>query len=1130
MNTIRDAITQPLIFMLVVCLAILFFKNFSMENRERIQEQNGQYAREEAAKTARRVADHLTNASDLIDSYAYFLSTTYTSGKINDIALAKLQGNSTFGAVRFLDADGVSHTPDGVQDAIGGREVPLITPDGDSETFCVMDSPFFKQPVIVFSEPVRHDGKLIGSLRGIYLADRYLRKMLESNYFGEDADLYLCLPDGSIISGSGPRKYTGSVVKAMLEDGSISHASAEKANVLLKTGETGTFINEHDINLDDVCVMGVPGYNLAIVQIFPRKVTQRMLANADMAGIRLEIHLILLLAAYGAFLLIRTLIKKRRLEKENLEFGDMLKATNILFMGCYCKCDMATKTFRYLFGYNSLISKSMPLNGAYATYIDLMSVSLATEDERKNFKDFFEINNLIDQLTPRDVVTYECHFVYDGHDRWNNLMAVCIDRVDGKPLHVVFMRQDITELKERELENSKTISNFNRREQQYQLAITSNTVCNYEINLSENHVEKDIDCELGDKKISLQTLDLPHPCAASAFFEAWSKMVRPEDMVKFNARFNIGHLINKFEEGNKAVELDYWIKAPWGESYCLRQSLYMSKDDLSGDIMALVMVRDITKEVEERDAQTQALRDALMQAQHANKAKTTFLSNMSHDIRTPMNAIIGFATIAAGHLDNQAQVEDCLSKVLSSSNHLLNLINDILDMSRIESGNLQLKEHECNISEITHNLVNIIQPQVKAKQLQLFMDTHSITNEQIITDPLKINQIFINLLGNAVKYTPSGGAITFSIEQRPAFKHGYADYAFTVADTGMGMSEEFVRHIFDPFSRESSSTISGIQGTGLGMAITKNIVEIMNGTIEVESRKGEGSKFTVTLPLKLGTESASPEDMPELTGMRALVVDDDLNICDSVDKMLKKVGLRSEWTASGKEAIFKAKVAYQDGDPYRTFIIDWQMPHMNGVETARGIRKVVGEDAPIIILTAYEWSDIEDEAKEAGVMAFCSKPLFMSDLRNALMTTLRGPKQKDEEDWKKVDFFGKRVLIVDDVEMNREVTEFILSESGFDVELASDGTDAVEMVKNSPENYYDVILMDVQMPTMNGYEATRAIRQMDRKDVIKMPIIAMTANAMEEDKAEALQNGMNAHIAKPLDIKNFFEVLKNLFY
>ena len=670
---------------------------------------------------------------------------------------------------------------------------------------------------------------------------------------------------------------------------------------------------------------------------------------------------------------------------------------------------------------------------------------------------------------------------------------------------------------------------MNRKERQYRIAILTGALSNFECNLTRDLVEQDITCAMNGQQISmLSSVGLSVPCAASQCFEAWKQYVLPESMEEYARMVNVDYLKRQFEQGLAEVDVDYWgQRGKDGGQMCVRQSFIMTRDS-AGDLIAMVVSRDITEQVKKQREQTQALQDALMQAQHANQAKTTFLSNMSHDIRTPMNAIIGFATIAASHIENRDQVRDCLQKVLSSSNHLLSLINEILDMSRIESGKMQIHEQECNISELMHNLVNIIQPQVKAKQLDLFIDTFEVKNEDVIADPLKLNQIFINLMSNAVKYTPAGGTVTFRIIQSTTFRHGWGDYTFVIKDNGIGMSPEFVQHIFEPFERETTTTRSGIQGAGLGMAITKSIIDMMGGTITVESEPGKGSTFTVSMSLKLQDVEKNAEQIKELEGLRSLVVDDDFNVCDSVSKMLKSIGMRSEWTTSGREAAYRARSAREDGDPYHTYIVDWQMPETSGVETARRIRAAVGDDASIIILTAYDWTDIEEEAKAAGVTAFCAKPLFMSDLKAALLAAnhLESKAEESRAPWQEEDFTGKRVLLVEDNELNREIAEGILMESGFTVECAPDGTDAVDMVTRSAEGYYDAVLMDVQMPIMNGYEATRAIRALARADVKTLPIIAMTANALEEDKAAALKSGMNDHIAKPLDIQLFISALR----
>ena len=545
-----------------------------------------------------------------------------------------------------------------------------------------------------------------------------------------------------------------------------------------------------------------------------------------------------------------------------------------------------------------------------------------------------------------------------------------------------------------------------------------------------------------------------------------------------------------------------------------------------GQRFATVFTIDNTEMVENERKQKALLEYALAQAQHANSAKTTFLSNMSHDMRTPMNAIIGFSAIAASHIDNMERVKDCLDKIMSSSNHLLSLINDILDMSRIESGKVQIQEKECNLSELLHTLVNIVQPQVKAKQLDFFIDTFDVANEDIYADPLKLNQIFINILGNAVKFTAAGGAVSLRMRQKPCAAKGYGTYEFSIKDTGIGMSSEFLEHIFEPFERESSALKSGIEGTGLGMAITKKLVEIMGGTITVSSEKGKGTEFVIILDLRLQENGDISQNISEMEGLRALVVDDDFDTCDSVTGMLGQIGMRSEWTTSAREAALRARKAYDEKDPFHTYILDLNMPELSGIEIARRIRKAVGDDIPIIILTAYDWSDVEKEAREAGITAFCSKPLFMSDLKAALLKANHLTEESTAEiSFTDKDFNGKRVLVVEDNELNREIATEILTEAGFTVEAAVDGSDAVQRLEKSEEYYYDIILTDIQMPVMDGYEEVTTIRSMNRRDVSTMPIIAMTANAFEEDKALAIKCGMNGHIAKPLDISAVFKII-----
>ena len=526
----------------------------------------------------------------------------------------------------------------------------------------------------------------------------------------------------------------------------------------------------------------------------------------------------------------------------------------------------------------------------------------------------------------------------------------------------------------------------------------------------------------------------------------------------------------------------------------------------------------------------QALSDAVAAAETANRAKSTFLSNMSHDIRTPMNAIIGFTTLAISNIDDTERVKDYLGKTLASSNHLLSLINDVLDMSRIESGKIHLEETEVNLSDVLHDLKTIVSGQIHAKQLDLYMDAMDVTDEDVYCDKTRLNQVLLNLLSNAIKFTPAGGMVSVRVRQLAGPMHGCGQYEFRVKDNGIGMSQEFAQKIFEPFERERTSTVSKIQGTGLGMAITKNIVDMMGGTIEVQTEQGKGTEFIIRVPLRAQAEHRPVEKITELEGLKALVVDDDFNTCDSVTKMLVKVGMRSEWTLSGKEAVLRARQSIEMSDAYHAYIIDWRLPDMNGIEVTRQIRSL-NDDTPIIILTAYDWSDIEVEAKAAGVTAFCSKPMFLSDLRETLMSAL-GQKRTDATQEllpaKEEDFKGRNILLVEDNELNREIALEILSEYGFQIDTAENGAVAVEKVRTSAPGRYDLVLMDVQMPVMDGYTATRQIRALEDPALAGIPILAMTANAFDEDRRNALASGMNGFLSKPIMVGDLVQELRKI--
>lgn len=1115
-----------IVIFLLVAVVILFCW-YTAQNSVRMEQRNKSYAADAARQTMTRINEKMNNALALITTYAHFVGEGLDKPVIDEQLLKEIEHNALFDAVLFTDPSGINHTSDGRTSDASDRDYYQRGMRGESGIAVILDSYFFNETMVSFYAPVRYQGEVIGVLRGSYLAEEYLKDMLTTSYFGEAADVYLCMSNGRAIASSNGNIYEEDLLDTLVKNNVIDSEAARDAKGIFAHGGEGSFICAQGYKTDNLCATHLKDYDFVLVQTFPKSVTQRMIRDENIVGIQLEVMLIILFALYIITLIIRAGREKKLLQDENREMGYIIKGITTLFSR-FALVDLETGTYQYLAGTRAE-DGTLSTFGQYEKLAEYLCAIMIDEEERAEFAKMIDQNTLVQMLTEQSDIRFERHVLCSGHPEWEHMNIICLERKNGTAAKALIIRQNITEVKEKELEIQEQMFLANRKERQYQLAIMSNSIYTFEFNLTKDLLEQDILRTVNGQQMSmLEMTGLSVPCRASDWFARRRKYVSPESLEDYDNVINFSYLKECFAAGEAEVNVEYWGKDIDDQEICVRQSFLMTQDDRTGDIIAMVVKKEITESVRKQREQTQALQDALMQAQHANRAKTTFLSNMSHDIRTPMNAIIGFTTIAVSHIDNKDQVRDCLQKVLSSSNHLLSLINDILDMSRIESGKVQIKEQDCNISELMHNLVNIIQPQVKAKQLELFIDTFEIVNEDVIADALKLNQVFINLLSNAVKYTPAGGSIAFRIMQKTTFRHGYGDYVFIIKDNGIGMSSEFVEHIFEPFERESTVTQSGIQGTGLGMAITKNIVEMMGGEIHVESEVGKGSTFTVEISLKLQDIERNAAQIKELNGLRALVVDDDFHVCDSVSKMLKQIGMRAEWTTSGREAAYRAQMAYEEGDAFHTYIIDWQMPETSGVETARRIRSVAGSDAPIIILTAYDWSDIEEEARAAGVTAFCAKPLFMSDLKAALLAAnnLIDNEEEAAAAWTLADFNGKRVLLVEDIELNREIAEVILEEAGFVVESAPDGTDAVAMMEKSQEYYYDVVLMDVQMPIMNGYEATRTIRNMPRKDVKSLPIIAMTANALEEDKEAALKNGMNAHISKPLNMDIFIAVLK----
>lgn len=595
--------------------------------------------------------------------------------------------------------------------------------------------------------------------------------------------------------------------------------------------------------------------------------------------------------------------------------------------------------------------------------------------------------------------------------------------------------------------------------------------------------------------------------------------IHPDDLDK------VTEIMTTLKETGKTVITEMRIITRSGDVRTLNTTFSYEDGDASEDgIPSYYSVGiDITEIKRAQEQQADALRDAYRAAQMANTAKTDFLSNMSHDIRTPMNAIIGMTAIAGANIKNPERVQDCLEKINRSSRHLLGLINEVLDMSRIESGRVNLAEDNFSLADVIQNVLDLCQPMIREKGHRINVNIGQVQHENLVGDMERLQQVFVNLLSNAIKYTPDGGNIDFEIKEQVFYVPGISLFQFIFRDNGIGMSQEFLKHIFEPFSRARDSRINKIQGTGLGMSISENIVHMMNGTIQVESVLGEGSCFYVDIPLLL--QEGEEETVPELENLSVLVVDDDLDICESACLLLKQIGMRGNWVNSGADAVKEIVRAQQQYDRYFAVILDWKMPDMNGLETTRAIRRAVGDDIPIIIVSAYDYSEVEQDLIDAGVNGFITKPLFKSRMVQIFRKLVDNQELTENLPEAAASLSGRRVLLVEDNELNREIAGEILAMVGAEVEMAENGREAVEKFAASPCNYYDVILMDIQMPVMSGYEASQRIRSMDREDAAATVILALTANAFLEDVIESQRAGINEHISKPVSAEKLYSVI-----
>lgn len=714
----------------------------------------------------------------------------------------------------------------------------------------------------------------------------------------------------------------------------------------------------------------------------------------------------------------------------------------------------------------------------------------------------------------------------DGREIWLNTVVQRLHNVDGKEVYQAVFN-DITEVKmlQKAQEEARVIENKSLRAAictSYQLIVSVNLSRDLFYCFVEEQDVSAVGARQGSYTEMIQTL---------------LKNTAPLENSEYRELLSRETIIQRFQAGRREVYAEIQQAAGAEKEHWVSLQLIEVDNPVGSDVIAIMLVKNLDDIRAEKARQEQLMRDALTAARSANRAKSDFLSRMSHDIRTPMNAIIGMSTIGQLKLQDVARVRDCFQKIDTSSRYLLSLINDILDMSKIETGKLELTKEQFDLTEMVNDINMIIFPQSLEKNL-LYEIHHSEPLERYYRgDVLRVKQILLNLLANSLKFTQEGGCLVLAIREQSQV-NGYAFLEFTVSDTGIGMSEEFLERIFQPFEQESAGMARNKVGSGLGLAIVYNLVQMMNGTIAVQSRQGEGTTFTVNIPLELVCVDEERERRRKeeelLCGAEVLVVDDDPLVGVQTTQILGEIGAHTTWADSGRKAVELVQAGLDSGKNYDVAMIDWRMPDMDGLETTRRIRRLVGQETTIIIISAYDWSSIEEEARAAGASSFISKPLFRSNIYEALagvgMSTEVESGENTEcmyaENEAKSSPTGRTVLLVEDNDLNLEIARSLLEMNGYTVESAVNGREAVELFADRPEHYYYAILMDIRMPEMDGMEATSRIRGMKRRDSRAVPIIAMSANAFVEDKTAAFEAGVSDYLVKPLDVHMLLQKLE----
>lgn len=782
---------------------------------------------------------------------------------------------------------------------------------------------------------------------------------------------------------------------------------------------------------------------------------------------------------------------------------------------CEYYVDLQNNTFESLKMESPLLA-TLKKSNTWDELIQTFVESYVCEEEKKSVEAFYDRKKVPEKLQGlSSELSLECQAEINGEIHWIRNVIMRGEREQNR-YAMIFLR-DITEAKQEAAKNRKLIDDNNAME--HLVGSMIRVVDHFAV------------CDLENNKYEYYNINLNQKYPTAGKYSDFVKNVTSHLKLLENGKqladlLSAENLRKKLTKEEDIYKFEY---CSMDESE-FRIASFVPLEWKDGILSKVLWISiDITSEKKVEIESRKALKDAFLAAEYANKAKTEFLTNMSHDIRTPMNAIVGLTALAGANIDNQERVVSCLGKITKSSRHLLRLINEVLDMARIESGKISLVDEEFDLPDLVDNLIYMTKPSMEEHKHQFTIDINHIEHEAVCGDSLRIQQVFTNFMSNAIKYTPDGGKIKLSISEKP---NGFSElgcFEFCIEDNGVGMSEEFQNVMFQPFTRADDHRTTNIQGTGLGMTIAQNIVRMMNGDIKVESKPNKGTKVTITIYLKL--QEKEVDKIKELMNLPVLVVDDEVSSCECTVAALKEIGIVGEWVNSGQEAVKRTLERHVRKEDYFAILMDWQMPGMDGLETTRQIRKQVGSEVTIIVLTAYDYSEIETEAREAGVDAFIAKPLFPSRLTATLKTLVTGRKKEKKSDSETLldiagsDYSGKRILLVEDNELNREIATEIISMTNVCIDSAENGKEAVEKVVFSPEGWYDLVLMDIQMPVMNGYEATAAIRALpDGRS--KVPIIATTANAFAEDVQMAKNTGMNGHIAKPLELSKLNKVLK----